>query len=198
MDENMQQAPQQGQPQQQQPQPDVNPSSVPPVAQMLANYRAQMEAVKAQAKSDSQQAMPDQNPFAPDQANPQDLAQQKAAHQAWLSTQPVSAQNQMAFDKDAHNNYVNNLHNDAAVKEILPNFDNTLQTLRHFVESGKITPEQALQHFQEASPMIEAAVDKYHGEHSPSQHMSMLDDVNDHHLAMQEYHQANAAAKEQA
>lgn len=198
--------------QQEQPQQDpsaqiqqlITPSSMPPVAQMLQNYRAQMQAVRDQAQGSVKQSAGSVNPFAPSQDNsstgpaqddPAALLQEDRNHKNWLAMQDVSSKQSMTFDEDRHKNFIDNFANDHATAELAPNLDDTLRTLNSYVKEGKITKDQAIQMFSEAEPHIRATCEKFHGPHSPSSNMSMLDPVADHQYAMEQHRKANDHAQ---
>lgn len=166
--------------QQQSPDAQFKPTSIPSVGEMLAAYRQRNQAISMSTESSNIDASMSQNPWAPDEINANSLEQEKADHQAWLSTQPVSVQMKSQIDPDVHKHILNNIARDPAVQEIEEPLFQILDTLKGYVQNGQMSHEEAIGHLAEAAPMIEEAVHRHHGPHSISHKQSITVDPDLH------------------
>lgn len=156
-----------------------SPVSGPSVLQMLSAYRAKaqelMSGATMNAGDSSVEASIGQNPWAPDEVNPKELMRQKVDHSAWLTTQPVAAQ-QNFVDPRIDDHLTRNIENDPALDEIADDYRANMEQIRGFYADGHITREEALQHMSEMQPYIHEALNKHHHKDSPSHHQSLTKD----------------------
>lgn len=155
------------------------PQTMPSVHAQLAAYRAKVQEITSGVQG-TNAVEPTQNPWAPDEINPNTQNAEDRDHQAWLDKQPVSVQQSTRWSDEKHKNILRNLQSDPAVKEISEPLGEILDQLVSYKQQGVISHDQAIQHLSEAAPMIEEAIQKHHGSHSVTSGHSLVIDPDLH------------------
>lgn len=154
----------------------LTPATSPSAADLMNAYQA--HAAQIRGETQAQTSNTDYNPYAPVEDNQQD-AQQAHISAMEQALAPVPMNQYDIADHNTPENaaiFAKHIEHDPAFKEFGDDFTNTLETLRQSMMNGQIDINQARQIVAGfGQEVIDPALEKHHGSHSPTHKIGLLD-----------------------
>lgn len=155
----------------------VAPVTAPTADDLHNSYQSHGNQLRGVSEQKSKQGF---NPYdAPQDTQKAQQDEHAAAIQQYLSPVPVNHidNSDSELTDENHKRFLHHLANDPAIKEVGSQIDDVLETLQAEMANGLPVEEARKILAQFGEEVIEPAIQKHHGKHSPSHRTSFHDPI---------------------